>query len=130
MLVTGLLASGFSAGTWLESQVNVKQKNITNLAFLILVACSMGFSSYMNSTKLYALRNDYAEYAQKWDEAESILLQASQTNPEIVYIPALQNWARVFDPSDNPKFYVNECIAEYYQVNKVIAIDNPPTSNP
>jgi len=130
MLVIGFLASGFTAGTWLEGRASAKHKNIANLAFFILVASSMGYSSYMNSTKLYSLQQAYAEYAQKWDEADSILLQASQADPEIVYIPALKNWARVFDPGDNPKFYVNECIAEYYQVKVVIATDDPPTPNP
>jgi len=130
MLVIGFLASGLIAGTWLNGRLSAKHKNIANLAFFIFVVGSLGVSSYMNAKNLYALRHEYAAFAQKWDEAETILLQARQTDPDIVYIPALKNWARVFDPSDNPKFYVNECIAEYYHLNKVIATDNPPPSTP
>jgi hypothetical protein len=131
ILSTGFLASGFIAGTWLEDRLSVKYKMGVNLVLFILVAGAMGFSSAINSSKLYALQPEYAEYAQEWDQVDAILLQASQTDPEVVYIPVLtNNWAHIFNPSDNPKFYVNSCIAEYYHVNKVIAVKNPPTSSP
>jgi hypothetical protein len=130
MLVVGFLTSGVITGNWLGNQLDTSYRNIVNLGFIVLITGCMGYASFMNSTALYSSRQEYAAYAQNWDEAEKILLQASQTDVDTVYIPALTNWAHVFDPRDNPRFYVNECIAKYYQVNQVIAIDNPPVPSP
>ena len=72
-------------------------------------------SALMNAKALYESRDIYISFAQRWDQANSQILQARASGETSVTIAALNPWTGPGgDPTDNPKFWVNRCFSLYY----------------
>ena len=61
-------------------------------------------------------QNAYISFAQKWDEADTQILQARAEHLQSVTIPKMDNWAALDRPSDNPKFWATACYTEFYGI--------------
>ena len=57
------------------------------------------------------------EYAREWDRVKIEIDHAIQDGRESLAIPPRGNWGGILDVNDNPKFYVNQCMSKYYQLD-------------
>ena len=64
---------------------------------------------------LYESRDTYISFAQRWDQADALIMQAKTNGDKSVTIPALHVWTGPGgDPTDNPNFWVTRCYSLYY----------------
>jgi hypothetical protein len=86
-------------------------------------------SALMNAKALYEGRDIYISFAQRWDQANSQILQARASGETSVTIAALNPWTGPGgDPTDNRKFWVNRCFSLYYDFP--VFGPNPETGQP
>ena len=111
-LLMGLLAWGLACGTLLVK----KQDSLLNHLLPGLVVVSIALSSALHSFDLYRSRSEFIEYAASWDRTHIAILYAKEQGAAEVLVPATVNWAGINIPTDNPRFWVNECMSSYYGV--------------
>lgn len=112
-LMAGLLGAGFVAGGWLAARHAAPWLNSTALP--VLVVLLIGFSSLTTAWRLYGERQVYSDFAGRWDRVDADILQARADDHESVTVPALNVWTGGGgDPTDNPKYWVNQCYSLYY----------------
>lgn len=76
-----------------------------------------------NGANFYARTPLLVQYASNIDSLEVSIEQAKSEGKKRIEIPKLNNWAGVYDPSDNPMFWVTSCFRMYYDIEVV----GPPT---
>lgn len=111
-VVFGVALGGWLAPRWTGAVVWLRAM----LALLVLAAA-------ISLSHLSALRPEYAAYANAWGKfnAEMVgfrqdgILSASITTAEM----NANNWAGLNVLGDNPKFWVNECVSDYYGVRVI-----------
>lgn len=123
-LLIGLLAWGFACGTLLVK----KQDFLINHLLPGLVGVSIALSAALHSVDLYRSRPEFMEYATSWDRTHATILDAKEEGAAEVLVPVTVNWAGINTPTDNPRFWVNECMSMYYGVQ--ILADTSASSNP
>lgn len=116
----GLLASGIVSGNLLRK----KQSFAVSTLLPSLVIVTIIISASINSINLYQSRSEFIEYARLWDETDAMILKSKQDGIRQVIVPVIQNWASINTPNDNPKFWVNVCMSDYYDV-QIIATNIP-----
>ncbi len=107
-LIACLLASAFMLGTYLPHPV----RWIAILPALLLLAVG----SFGETRLLLIQRADFQSFARGWDADEASILQARLAGAGSVTVPAVQNWAGVNVLNDNPRFWVNVCYSQYYEI--------------
>jgi hypothetical protein len=118
ILAACFLASGFIFGEWL-----VSHRPATRLGShtLLLVACGLiVFSSYGSALELYSMRSEHSAFAQKWDRVDAEIREAKRSGLQELEIPSMKNWADAEYPTDNPRYWPNECYSGYYGI-KIVA---------
>lgn len=118
ILVVSFLASGFIFGEWLASRS--RQTGAGSPAVLLVACALMVFSCYPTARELYSMRDEHLAFAQKWDQVDSEIRQAKSSGLREIRIPSMKNWADAAYPTDNPRYWPNECYSQYYGI-KVIA---------
>lgn len=71
---------------------------------------------------LPSLRSDLTrmrEYATTIDQVEAEIASAKVNGAPTFTVGELGNWAGVYDPSDNPKFWVTKCFSEYHSIDVI-----------
>jgi hypothetical protein len=113
-LLTCILYASYLTGGWLSGPPKnfVINENWVLAAALIL----MGYSTAMNSIDLLNQRQNYADFAQKWDVVDRLILEAKAEGRDSVTIPAMNNWAYLEAPTDNPRYWVTRCYSNYYGI--------------
>lgn len=112
-LMAGILCAGFLAGGWLAESPAFARLSSAVLPLVILVL--VGFSVLTSVGRLYAERQTYIDFAEKWDQVDAYILQARAEGQESVTIPALNVWTGGGgDPTANPRYWVNQCYSLYY----------------
>ena len=64
----------------------------------------------------YNDRITYIDFAKKWDQVDAQILQAKTNHLKVVNIPAMDNWAGLEQPTDNPKYWTTQCYSVYYGI--------------
>lgn len=100
-------------GAYLQPKIKVKNV-LLGLATIFLVGSLLG-----NSINFYAAREPLIQYAVTIDALEISIDQAKADGLLSLEIPKLNNWAGVFDPSDNSRFYVTACFSKYYGIQLI-----------
>jgi len=113
-LLACILYASYLTGGWLSgiSRNFLVKGNWVMAASLILI----GYSTVMNSMDLSKQRQDYADFAQKWDEVDKLIIDAKAKSQGSVNIPAMNNWAYLEAPTDNPRYWVTYCYSNYYGI--------------
>jgi hypothetical protein len=122
-LLLGLLAWGFVFGTALARRQDSRIKRLLPA----LVVISIAVSAALHSMDLYRSRPEFVEYAASWDRTHTAILSAKEHGAAQVLVPATRNWAGINTPTDNPRFWVNECMSSYYGVQILAEPDNVST---
>jgi hypothetical protein len=72
---------------------------------------------------------DYQLRGQMWDFRDAQIRQLSDQGQRNITVQALDSWARITELQANPNHWVNNCAADYYGVDSIIAVEpilNPP----
>ena len=111
VLIACLLCAGFMTGGRMADQGRLP------INILVVLAISLiAYSAFVSSQGLYASRNQYIEFARKWDETDALILKARAANLETVQIPAMDNWARLERPTPKKDYWPNVCYSLYYDI--------------
>ncbi len=112
----------FLIGQWLATRITFFQQMTVSLALIIATLAFLLVSVWNQSPYLASMRAAAMEYAKQWDYAYERIAQARQRGDASVVIPVKQNWTGVFEPNDNPKFFVNKCMSDYFEI-QILATD-------
>jgi hypothetical protein len=113
LLVVSLGTAGFLAGQFLAEVP--KSEYLTNV-LLLFTMFALSYSSWINAKILYDERDNYINFAQKWDQVDRLIKDARQDGAESVIIPAMDNWANLDRPNENPKFWATDCYSDFYGI--------------
>jgi len=103
------------SGKWIASK-NKWTGNLSTIIALLVIAL-LGFSTLKNAQSLYLARSEYIEYAEKWDEMNSKIIEARTNGEDLVTIPVIRNWANLNTPNENPNFWATYCISSFYGID-------------
>jgi hypothetical protein len=122
-------AAGFKLGNFQTQNRIFANKFFTASVKLIAVTLVL-VSSFITSRALLASRQDYIDFANSWDSTHQMLLKINK-NVENVVVPAVvDDWSGVLRMADNPRFYVNQCVSDYYGFKTVIATNELVPTEP
>jgi len=123
LLAVALMLSGFIAGGQLTSRIGSSAVRASvEAALLIVAAASSAGAVALTTGRLLADRPSYAAYAIHWDTVNAQIIAARDAGKEQILIRSVNNWAGLNEPNDNPKFWVNACYRQYYDI-EVLAAD-------
>ena len=112
-LLTGLMGAGFMAGSWLAERTGPPWT--ASPILLVLAVVLIAYSTTATARGLYQQRQIYTGFAERWDLADTRILQAKSAGQDSVTIPALNVWTGGGgDPIANPRYWVNQCYSLYY----------------
>jgi hypothetical protein len=114
ILVVGLLLASFMWGKWVSSKIEMRR--FIHLGFFLTATTLIVLSAVIKSQELYASRHAYIDYARKWDQVDTQIIQTKHSGEELVLIPNMINWAGLDRPTDNPKFWLTACYTQYYGI--------------
>ena len=103
--LTGHRLAKKKGSTWVESNL-----------LLLVIFFLIGYSTITTIGSLYEERQVYIEFAEMWDKVDTQILQAKTNNLEFVNIPAMDNWAGLERPTDNPKYWPTICYSSHYGI--------------
>ncbi len=109
-----LIVPLFCAAYFFGGQVTVFAKRETLL--IGIFAALLIFSAAANSAEWIPRRQMYLDFIKKWDDVDAMILEAKAQGKESVEVPAMNNWAYLAAPSDNPNFWVTRCYRNYYDI--------------
>ena len=109
-----ILYASFLTGGWLANKYGSPWLNTNVLQILSILL--IGFSSTAAAWNLYKERQVYIDFAEKWDQVDSQIIQAKAQKLEFVNIPAMSNWAGLERPNDNRNHWPTLCYSLYYDI--------------
>jgi hypothetical protein len=109
-----ILYASFITGCWFASRYGSQWTS--NNALILLPVLLIGFSSTAATRTLFKERQVYINFAEKWDQVDSQIMQAKAQNLEFVNIPAMSNWAGLDRPNDNRNHSPTLCYSLYYDI--------------
>jgi len=113
--VAFILYAAYLIGGWLSNTFNHSVAGgdfIFATAFVLVI-----LSTTFNSINVLNRRQQYINFAQKWDQVDRLILDAKANGEGAVSIPAMVNWAYLAAPTDNPKFWATYCYSSYYKIH-------------
>lgn len=120
IVLTGILLGGF-----LRSGVATEYLGSAGgAAVLLLASLALVSSVGVLDGKLVSRRSAHIQYAVHWDTVNAQILAARERGDTEIWIQPFPNWAGLNEPNDNPKFWVNVCLSEYYGI-QVLGLDLP-----
>lgn len=120
-LVWGVICSGFMSGQILANFVLLRGATPQVVLCTVLVL-SLGYSMGAKAVDLAREIQLATTYASEWDLRDQQITQALLVGKNEVYVNPIPHWI-TYEPNDNPKFFVNECMSLYYKINIVSSAD-------
>lgn len=115
---------GVMIGRWLSTATNFWAVRYTEVALLLCGVVLLSISSWISANTIYENRGIYSNFAQQWDQVDAMIRQAKLNGDESITIPAMDGWAHLDRPNENPKFWATACYSEYYEIQ----VYGPPYS--
>jgi hypothetical protein len=124
LLTLTVTCEGFLLGSLLGPTA-MRPKTPHMATAVLLAACVLLISSSaLSIPRLLSSRWNYVRYAEHWDAVDSQILSARDRGEKEIWIQPIKNWAGLNEPNDNPKFWLNLCLREYYGI-EVLGLDIP-----
>jgi hypothetical protein len=120
-VIAGLLLAGLVAGALLARWFSTRHA-LTLILLLYLV------QPVLMATRIYDQLPVLQKRAQLWDWREAQIMAQRKSGTMDIVVPALDSLASIFELSDRPSFWVNNCAQRYYKVNSIRAME--PVLNP
>lgn len=121
IFIMGLAGLGFWLGTrlsgWVVTLPNMTIKRTQNFLLIVLLAgCLYSFYAGRNLTE--DLKQAQA-FSEKWDTRDQTIRQAIASGQPDLILPGLDSQHGISDLQIEPGFWVNSCMADYYQVKTI-----------
>lgn len=116
VLILSFGYGGLLLGKSISGDNDEKKSNRLAVALMLCAVFFSFLSSWLNFKTLYDQRGMYIEYASQWDDADAQIKKAKLEGAESVTIPATNNWARLDQPNQNPKYWATRCYSEFYGI--------------
>lgn len=124
LLTLTLVIEGFVVGGLLRPTTILPGKPRTVTVVLLTGCVLVLISSALSLTQLLSDRSNYQTYAKHWDTVDLQIRSARDRGEQEIWIQPIRNWAGLNEPNDNPKFWLNLCLREYYGI-EVFGLDIP-----
>ncbi len=122
-LVLTLVIFGFTLGSLITQQYQVF--NLILAASLLLIAGVAALTVYQT----ISTRQIYINYAEGWGKFHAQMLAFQQKGVENAVITTQEmnsnNWVELDVLGDNPKFWLNKCVSDYYGVKVISTTPRP-----
>ena len=119
-----LLFGVFSIGVLIALLTNIGSchlKKVAILSTILFIILSVypitAFRSLFNMTDLYR------ERAQLWDNQQEEILQQIGQGKKNLTVTALDSYSEMAEMRDYDTFWVNLCVAQYYNVDTISAVE-------
>ncbi len=125
ILAVFFLVSGFTISFYLlGSGITIKKSDHAGLlaGWFFLILAALTGTAWLNFRQLTSYQQILANYAIYWDSTDQQIRTAAANGQKQIIIHGERNWTGLNDPGDNPKFWVNSCMSNYYGLN--ILADN------
>jgi hypothetical protein len=118
LLTLATILGGVVFGSFMGQKAGAYSQRTFARSAIILLASALSISSVVIlDRKLISSRSVYIDYAMHWDAVNEQILQAREQGQSSIWIQPIDNWAGLNEPNDNPKFWVNVCLSEYYGID-------------
>lgn len=121
MIMLGV-AGIVSGGTLIKAIQPVKTYHA--ILAVILVLPLLGYSTIISLQRLSDEMGRASTYAESWHARDVQIRRARQDGLQQVFVPPIPCWITQ-EPTDNPKFFVNQCMSLYYGID----ITSSPDAN-
>ena len=111
MLVIFFLYASFLLGIWLSQKGKITYDGI---GIVILASIFILSSAIMTGKSLYKSQDTYIAFAEKWDRVDAEILEAKAAGVPSITTEAMDNWAGLDRPNENPKWWPTKCYSLYY----------------
>jgi hypothetical protein len=116
LLSCAAYASYWAGGLLAGRFPNLRARQVVALGFsLVLIA----YSTVIDTQEMFERRDDFIRFANTWDETNARILEARAAKATSVNIPAMNNWANLEAPTDNPRHWVTRCYSQYYGIQVI-----------
>ena len=82
----------------------------------IIASALILVSTIITTKSLYETRYIYINFAEKWDRVDAEILDAKTAGMLSITTEAMDNWARLDRPNENPKWWPTKCYSLYYDI--------------
>lgn len=119
---TGLIA-GWQLGRGFTGDQAASGRVSSRHTIAVLTSAAMLIASVlMVDARLLSSLPNFVRYADNWDTVDAQIRQAKEDGATEVWIQPIANWAGLNEPNDNPKFWLNKCLKDYYGI-QVFGLD-------
>jgi hypothetical protein len=122
-------AAGFLLGSY-GAKNKIFENTFVTISIQSIVVILLLVSSAFTSRGLLSSRQAYIEFARSWDKTHQTLLRINKEVEPVIVPAVIDDWSGVLRMADNPRFYVNQCVSDYYGFKTVIATDDLPPTEP
>jgi hypothetical protein len=116
LLVSCSLAAFFATGNLVSDRIKLKFMNVAAFGTFLTTLTLITISVVIEIWSLYNARPAYLSYAEKWDTVNQQIITAKGSGYDVVHIPNMDSWTSLNIPNDNPRFWVNICFSNYYDI--------------
>jgi hypothetical protein len=113
MVITAI-AAGVSTAGWLFRASRTRMA--VSAAVLLVVFVTAVFST----VHIASQRSEFAAYASAWARFDQQMVQSRADGIASIHLSTADlnanNWSRLNALGDNPRFWVNQCVSDYYGV--------------
>lgn len=122
LMIMLCVAGIVGGGTLMKTMQGVKPYHA--ILAVLLVLPLLGYSTITSIQRLSDEMGRAATYAESWHDRDVQIRRARQDGLQQVFVPPIPRWITQ-EPTDNPKFFVNECMSLYYGID----ITSSPDAN-
>jgi hypothetical protein len=127
-LTLALMLWGYWSGSLLKGVLDPARALPKALKVLvgIVFGLMLLYGPLYASAYVYTMIEPARARAVEWDERDRIIRQAAQAGEHTVVVWYIRDLNRLGDYSSDPEFLVNRAAADYYGLDKIIALDERP----
>jgi hypothetical protein len=102
-----------------------KARSFVNLnwvkAAVVLLLVALMIHPIRATPRVYALHYEYQTFAEQWDARHALIQQAVANGETDLVVVQLDAPGGIGEYKDNPKDWINRCVARFYGLNSIIA---------
>lgn len=124
LLTITLALEGFFLGCFLRQRGIATRMSLETTILLLMASVLIVSATLLTAGEILSNRASYLQYAKHWDAVDSQIVMSRERGENTVWIQPIRNWAGLNEPNDNPKFWLNRCLRDYYGI-EVLGLDIP-----
>jgi hypothetical protein len=118
LLTLAIMLTGAVLGSALARKAGAGLARTLSESVILLLASALSIGAIIIVDQdLISSRQIYIGYAAHWDAVNAQIVQAREMSQSEIWIQPIANWAGLNEPNDNPKFWVNICLSQYYGID-------------